>query len=66
MAEEIIRNDKGSIHNNKRCISDDQSNKVDAHLYFSQYASRGISGVIFPLNDVHNDDVCPFLAGQLS
>ena len=41
MAEGMILRDKGSIHNNKRCISKDQRDKVDAHLCVSQYAGHG-------------------------
>jgi len=36
MAEEITPKDKGSTHNNIRCITDDRRNKVDAHLCISE------------------------------
>ena len=52
MAEEIITKDKGSTHNNKECIPDDQRNK-ERHTYvFRIMQDMEISGDIFPLNYV--------------
>ena len=44
MVEETAQKDTGSIHNNKRHISDDQRNKMDDHLFVSRYAGHGGAG----------------------
>ena len=41
MAEEILTKDKGSIHNNKGYIPDDQRNKEGAHVCVLHYAGHG-------------------------